>query len=171
MGTASGIGAQLSAGVGSSSGTCTATGAAGFTASAVGTSTVSATGAATATSTASGTGTGSVSKAGTYGTLTVNETSGTYSFAPNASAISALTSDTSEIFPKLRAAGWKGYWIDAASTFIAQYPMWALVAAFLAAIIEAVAILGTVIPGTFILMGIAGAAAIVSEITPAFAAE
>jgi len=23
---------------------------------------------------------------------------------------------TSEIFPKLRAAGWKGYWIDAAST-------------------------------------------------------
>ena len=23
---------------------------------------------------------------------------------------------TNEIFPKLRAAGWKGYWIDAAST-------------------------------------------------------
>jgi len=23
---------------------------------------------------------------------------------------------TTEVFPKLRAAGWKGYWIDAAST-------------------------------------------------------
>lgn len=54
-------------------------------------------------------------------------------------------------------------WIDTAATFIAHYPTWALLAAFLAAIIEAVAILGTVIPGTFILMGIAGAAAVAGQ--------
>ena len=50
-------------------------------------------------------------------------------------------------------------WIDTASQLIVQYPTWALTAAFAAAIIEAVAIVGTVIPGTFNLMGIAGAAA------------
>jgi membrane protein DedA with SNARE-associated domain len=54
-------------------------------------------------------------------------------------------------------------WIDTAATSIAQYPAWALAAAFLAAIIEAVAVFGTVIPGTFILMGIAGAAAIAGQ--------
>ncbi len=43
--------------------------------------------------------------------------------------------------------------------WVAQYPDWALAGAFLAAIIEAVAIVGTIIPGTFIVMGIAGAAA------------
>jgi membrane protein DedA with SNARE-associated domain len=50
-------------------------------------------------------------------------------------------------------------WIDHAIGLVAQYPNWALAAAFLASIIEAVAIVGTFIPGTFILMGIAGAAA------------
>ena len=42
---------------------------------------------------------------------------------------------------------------------VALYPDWALGVAFLASIIEAVAILGTFLPGTFILMAIAGAAA------------
>ena len=42
---------------------------------------------------------------------------------------------------------------------VAQNPGWALAVAFLAAIIEAVAILGTIIPGTVIVMGVAGAAA------------
>lgn len=46
-----------------------------------------------------------------------------------------------------------------ATALVAQHPEWALAVAFLAAIIEAVAIFGTVIPGTFILMGVAGAAA------------
>ena len=43
--------------------------------------------------------------------------------------------------------------------FVAQNPEWALVVAFLAAIIEAVAIVGTLLPGTVIVMGVAGAAA------------
>ena len=50
-------------------------------------------------------------------------------------------------------------WIDNAIKLVASHPDWALAAAFLAAIIEAVAVFGTIIPGTFILMGIAGAAA------------
>ena len=50
-------------------------------------------------------------------------------------------------------------WINDAVALVADHPDWALAVAFLAAIIEAVAILGTVIPGTFILMAIAGAAA------------
>jgi len=50
-------------------------------------------------------------------------------------------------------------WMSGAIGLVAQNPDGALVVAFLAAIIEAVAIFGTVIPGTFILMGIAGAAA------------
>jgi undecaprenyl-diphosphatase len=43
--------------------------------------------------------------------------------------------------------------------FVAQNPEWALLVAFLAAIIEAVAIVGTFLPGTVIVMGVAGAAA------------
>jgi undecaprenyl-diphosphatase len=43
--------------------------------------------------------------------------------------------------------------------FVAQHPDWALIVAFLAAIIEAVAIVGTLLPGTVIVMGVAGAAA------------
>ena len=50
-------------------------------------------------------------------------------------------------------------WINDAATLVAQYPGWTLVAAFLAAIIEALAVVGTIVPGTFILMGLAGAAA------------
>jgi len=50
-------------------------------------------------------------------------------------------------------------WMSGAIDFVAQNPHGALTVAFLAAIIEAVAIFGTVIPGTFILMGVAGAAA------------
>ena len=50
-------------------------------------------------------------------------------------------------------------WMSDAIALVAQYPDWALGVAFLAAIIEAVAIVGTIIPGTFIVMGVAGAAA------------
>ena len=50
-------------------------------------------------------------------------------------------------------------WINDALGWVADYPELALTGAFIAAIIEAVAIVGTIIPGTFIVMGIAGAAA------------
>jgi undecaprenyl-diphosphatase len=43
--------------------------------------------------------------------------------------------------------------------FVAQNPEWALAVAFLAAIVEAIAIVGTFIPGTVIVMGVSGAAA------------
>jgi membrane protein DedA with SNARE-associated domain len=49
--------------------------------------------------------------------------------------------------------------VSSAFGFVAQNPDWALVVAFLAAIIEAVAILGTFLPGTVVVMGVAGAAA------------
>ena len=49
--------------------------------------------------------------------------------------------------------------VSSAIGLVAQNPEWALVVAFLAAIIEAVAIVGTFLPGTFIVMGVAGAAA------------
>ena len=50
-------------------------------------------------------------------------------------------------------------WMSHAISLVALYPGWALVVAFLAAIIEALALVGTFIPGTFIVMGVAGAAA------------
>jgi len=50
-------------------------------------------------------------------------------------------------------------WIYSAIELVAQYPTWALGIAFLAAIIEAVAILGILIPGTPIVMAVAAAAA------------
>jgi membrane protein DedA with SNARE-associated domain len=50
-------------------------------------------------------------------------------------------------------------WMSHAIGLVALHPEWALAVAFLAAIIEALAIVGTVIPGTFIVMGVAGAAA------------
>ena len=50
-------------------------------------------------------------------------------------------------------------WIDAAVDLVALYPGCALAVAFLAAIIEAVAVFGILIPGTPILMAVAGAAA------------
>ena len=50
-------------------------------------------------------------------------------------------------------------WIYAAVDLVAEYPTWALAMAFAAAIIEAVAVLGILIPGTPIVMAIAAAAA------------
>jgi membrane protein DedA with SNARE-associated domain len=50
-------------------------------------------------------------------------------------------------------------WMSDTLGLVAPHPGWALVVAFLAAIIEAVAIVGTFIPGTVIVMGVAAAAA------------
>ena len=50
-------------------------------------------------------------------------------------------------------------WVSHFIGLVALYPDWALAVAFLAAIVEALAIVGTVVPGTFIVMGVAGAAA------------
>ena len=50
-------------------------------------------------------------------------------------------------------------WINSAVELVAQYPTWALAIAFIAAIVEAVAVLGILIPGTPIVMAVAGAAA------------
>jgi undecaprenyl-diphosphatase len=49
--------------------------------------------------------------------------------------------------------------INAASASVSLHPGLAVLVAFLAAIVEAVAVLGILIPGTPILMGVAGAAA------------
>ena len=43
-------------------------------------------------------GDGTVSKIGTYGTLTVDQASGAYTFTPDDGAIEGLTADTSEVF-------------------------------------------------------------------------
>ncbi|MGE4045061.1 MAG: DedA family protein [Acetobacteraceae bacterium] len=50
-------------------------------------------------------------------------------------------------------------WIYSAVELVAEYPTWALAIAFIAAIIEAVAVLGILIPGTPIVMAVAAAAA------------
>ena len=50
-------------------------------------------------------------------------------------------------------------WVSVATALVAENPNWALTVAFLAAIIEALALVGTFIPGTFIVMAVAGAAA------------
>ena len=50
-------------------------------------------------------------------------------------------------------------WMNHAAGLVAQYPGLALAGTFLAAIIEALAIVGMIVPGTFIVMGIAGMAA------------
>jgi undecaprenyl-diphosphatase len=54
-------------------------------------------------------------------------------------------------------------WINSAADLVALYPGWALGAVFLAAIIEAVAVLGILIPGTPILMAVTGAAAMAGQ--------
>src|ERR1700754_5328068 len=54
-------------------------------------------------------------------------------------------------------------WIDTAVDFVALNPNAALGVVFLAAIIEAVAVLGVLIPGTPILMAVAGAAAMAGQ--------
>jgi membrane protein DedA with SNARE-associated domain len=51
-------------------------------------------------------------------------------------------------------------WISGAAGLVADHPGLAILLAFAAAIIEAVAVLGVLIPGTPILMAVAGAAAI-----------
>ncbi len=50
-------------------------------------------------------------------------------------------------------------WMAGAMDFVARNPEAALLVAFLAAIVEALAIVGMFVPGTFIVMGVAGAAA------------
>ncbi len=50
-------------------------------------------------------------------------------------------------------------WINSAVDLVAQYPHWALMIAFTAAALEAVAVLGVLLPGTPIVIAIAGAAA------------
>jgi membrane protein DedA with SNARE-associated domain len=54
-------------------------------------------------------------------------------------------------------------WIDAAADLVAWYPGFALGVVFAAAIVEAVAVLGILIPGTPILMAVTGAAAIAGQ--------
>jgi membrane protein DedA with SNARE-associated domain len=54
-------------------------------------------------------------------------------------------------------------WINAGVDLVAVYPAYALAVVFLAAIIEAVAVLGILIPGTPILMTVAGAAAMAGQ--------
>jgi membrane protein DedA with SNARE-associated domain len=55
------------------------------------------------------------------------------------------------------------YCIDAVVDLVAVHPTAALAVVFLAAIIEAVAVLGILVPGTPILMGVAGAAAMAGQ--------
>ena len=50
-------------------------------------------------------------------------------------------------------------WFDSIVGLVAQHPSWALAIAFAAAIIEAVAVVGIIVPGTPILMAVTGAAA------------
>lgn len=54
-------------------------------------------------------------------------------------------------------------WIDSAVGLVASHPGYALVVVFIAAIIEAVAVLGILVPGTPILMAVAGAAAMAGQ--------
>ncbi|HEY1413167.1 MAG TPA: DedA family protein [Rhodopila sp.] len=54
-------------------------------------------------------------------------------------------------------------WINAAVDLVSAYPGAALVVVFLAAIIEAVAVLGILVPGTPILMAVTGAAAMAGQ--------
>jgi undecaprenyl-diphosphatase len=54
-------------------------------------------------------------------------------------------------------------WIDRAVDLVAAHPGLALTVAFLGAIIEAVAVLGILIPGTPIVMAAAGAAAMAGQ--------
>lgn len=55
------------------------------------------------------------------------------------------------------------YCINAIVGFVALHPAGALAAVFLAAIIEAVAVIGILVPGTPILMAVAGAAAMAGQ--------
>lgn len=50
-------------------------------------------------------------------------------------------------------------WVNSIIGLVAQHPNWALAIVFVAAIIEAVAVIGIIVPGTPILMAVTGAAA------------
>lgn len=50
-------------------------------------------------------------------------------------------------------------WVDSIVGLVAQHPTWAMAIAFAGAIIEAVAVIGIIVPGTPILMAVTGAAA------------
>lgn len=50
-------------------------------------------------------------------------------------------------------------WINSAVDLVAHYPTWALAIAFIAAVVEAVAVLGILVPGTPIIVAVAAAAA------------
>ena len=54
-------------------------------------------------------------------------------------------------------------WINICVTLVAQNPEWALAVAFAGAIIEAVAVIGILVPGTPILMAVTGAAAMAGQ--------
>jgi membrane protein DedA with SNARE-associated domain len=54
-------------------------------------------------------------------------------------------------------------WINACVLLVGQNPGWALAIAFAGAIIEAVAVLGILVPGTPILMAVTGAAAMAGQ--------
>jgi undecaprenyl-diphosphatase len=54
-------------------------------------------------------------------------------------------------------------WINFCIDLVAQYPGWALAIAFAGAIIEAVAVIGILVPGTPILMAVTGAAAMAGQ--------
>jgi membrane protein DedA with SNARE-associated domain len=51
-------------------------------------------------------------------------------------------------------------WIDSLAALVAQNPAEALAIAFVAALVEAVAVIGTFLPGTVVMMAVAGAAAV-----------
>ncbi len=65
----------------------------------------------------------------------------------------------SPLFTQERHVAFMWSWIDSGVALVALYPACALAVVFAAAIIEAVAVLGILIPGTPILMAVAGAAA------------
>jgi membrane protein DedA with SNARE-associated domain len=54
-------------------------------------------------------------------------------------------------------------WIDTLTALVAGNPVEALAIAFAAALIEAVAVVGTVLPGTFVMMAVAGTAAVAGQ--------
>ena len=54
-------------------------------------------------------------------------------------------------------------WVDSVIGLVAQHPGWAMAIAFAGAIIEAVAVIGMIVPGTPILMAVTGAAAVAGQ--------
>lgn len=54
-------------------------------------------------------------------------------------------------------------WVDSIVGLVARHPDWALAVAFAAAIVEAVAVIGILVPGTPIFMAVTGAAAVAGQ--------